>query len=145
MTVRGNDDEVKTVRRLVGALSTSTMVSLVHATSAAICPVCFCDEVTSPVELPCGHVYCTACLRHLLRSTSQPSISLLRCASETQKNNVKSCPHCKADIQKNGGCNHITCAMCRTHICWVCMKSFAEDSGMGVYAHMRNVHGGIGN
>jgi hypothetical protein len=81
-------------------LSTSTMVPLVHATSAAICPVCFCDEVTSPVELPCGHVYCTACLQHLLRSISQPSImiSLLRCAAETQANTSENAIPCRKEV-----------------------------------------------
>ena len=59
-------------------------------------------------------------------------------------NNVKACPKCKSDIEKNGGCNHITCARCRTHICWVCMEMFSDDDGSGgVYAHMRREHGGI--
>lgn len=63
-----------------------------------------------------------------------------------EANGIKACPGCNADIQKNGGCNHIRCARCKTHICWFCMKSFGDGSSdRGIYDHMRSAHGGIGN
>lgn len=59
------------------------------------------------------------------------------------ENNVKACPRCKTDIMKDGGCNHMTCSRCKTHICWVCMKTFDDaDSSRGVYTHMAKEHGG---
>jgi len=51
---------------------------------------------------------------------------------------VKSCPNCKADIEKNDGCNHMTCK-CGAHLCWHCMKEFAADT---IYQHMRAECGG---
>ncbi|KDQ20330.1 hypothetical protein BOTBODRAFT_170315 [Botryobasidium botryosum FD-172 SS1] len=57
-------------------------------------------------------------------------------------NDVKSCPNCSTDIEKESGCNHMTCIRCKTHICWVCMSTF--PGGDGIYAHMRAAHGGIG-
>ncbi|KAK0195145.1 hypothetical protein F5146DRAFT_1132557 [Armillaria mellea] len=57
---------------------------------------------------------------------------------------AKECPSCKTVIEKSGGCNHMTCARCRIHICWVCMKTFKEDDQSGgVYSHLRKVHGDI--
>ncbi|KAK0225636.1 hypothetical protein IW262DRAFT_1446605 [Armillaria fumosa] len=57
---------------------------------------------------------------------------------------AKECPSCKAVIEKSGGCNHMTCAQCRTHICWVCMETFKDDDQSGgVYSHLRKVHGSI--
>jgi hypothetical protein len=34
-----------------------------------------------------------------------------------QELNIKDCPNCGTPIEKNGGCNHITCGGCRSHIC----------------------------
>ena len=53
---------------------------------------------------------------------------------------VKKCPQCKILIEKNGGCNHMTCPKCSAHICWRCMGVFPAD---GIYHHMELVHGGI--
>lgn len=56
---------------------------------------------------------------------------------------VKNCPECRIPIERAEGCNHVTCTRCRTHICWVCLRTF--PGGDGIYSHMRIEHGGIGN
>merc|ERR1712226_1302633 len=33
---------------------------------------------------------------------------------------ARHCPHCNAPIEKNEGCNKITCWRCNTHFCWLC-------------------------
>lgn len=60
----------------------------------------------------------------------------------TSNNDVKSCPGCKAPIERSEGCNHMTCTRCQTHICWECLATFPR--GQGIYDHMRVQHGGIG-
>lgn len=34
----------------------------------------------------------------------------------------KQCPKCHANIQKNGGCNFMSCPTCRQSFCWECLK-----------------------
>lgn len=54
--------------------------------------------------------------------------------------NVKRCPSCRTFIEKNGGCNHMTCLQCKAHICWKCMQIFPQGQ---IYVHMGEAHGGI--
>jgi hypothetical protein len=44
---------------------------------------------------------------------------------------TKPCPFCNAKIEKNGGCNHMTCSKCRHEFCWLCLQPYAPN-------HFRN-------
>ncbi|RDB20509.1 ATP-dependent RNA helicase DEAH11, chloroplastic [Hypsizygus marmoreus] len=57
------------------------------------------------------------------------------------KNGIKRCPACQVWIEKKDGCNHITCAKCNAHSCWICMKTF--DTGELTYNHLTTEHGGF--
>lgn len=52
----------------------------------------------------------------------------------------KSCPRCKSKTFKDGGCNHITCKICKAHWCWICGWLHVEGNHEGVYDHIRNAH-----
>jgi ariadne-1 len=40
--------------------------------------------------------------------------------------NTKSCPKCASRIEKNQGCNHITCQRCKHEFCWICSGDWAS-------------------
>ncbi|KAI0798696.1 hypothetical protein BC629DRAFT_1734156 [Irpex lacteus] len=42
------------------------------------------------------------------------------------KTNTKECSKCQSTIEKNGGCNHMTCKKCKYEFCWVCMGPWSE-------------------
>ena len=58
-----------------------------------------------------------------------------------QKMGIKKCQKCKTPIQKDGGCNHVTCLKCHSHICWKCEKVFPNSPEC--YNHLAKVCGGI--
>ncbi|KAI0036177.1 hypothetical protein K488DRAFT_41719 [Vararia minispora EC-137] len=58
---------------------------------------------------------------------------------QQQGGNVKKCPRCSRILEKNGGCNHMSCA-CGAHVCWRCLGVFPREE---IYGHMNTAHGGI--
>ncbi|XP_076582550.1 E3 ubiquitin-protein ligase RNF14-like [Chaetodon auriga] len=43
--------------------------------------------------------------------------------------NCKNCPHCFSRIQKDRGCNIMTCSRCKQRFCWVCLARLSVGSG----------------
>ncbi|CCH43927.1 putative E3 ubiquitin-protein ligase ARI5 [Wickerhamomyces ciferrii] len=40
--------------------------------------------------------------------------------------NTQQCPKCDSSIEKNGGCNHMTCKKCRYEFCWICSQDWTS-------------------
>ncbi|CAJ1959325.1 unnamed protein product [Cylindrotheca closterium] len=52
------------------------------------------------------------------------------------KANTKACPQCEVLIEKNDGCNHMTCVnpSCRYEFCWICLRDWKlHGSATGGY------------
>ena len=43
-----------------------------------------------------------------------------------QTSMTKPCPKCSHPIEKNGGCNSMTCRWCLVNFCWKCGQEFGE-------------------
>jgi hypothetical protein len=50
--------------------------------------------------------------------------------------NTKECPSCHTHIQRNDGCNHMTCTICHTHFCWLCNQTYTVDQINKHYINM---------
>ncbi|VDC04085.1 unnamed protein product [Peniophora sp. CBMAI 1063] len=79
------------------------------------------------------HQFCFGCPieadhRPLLCAVSKLWLQKCRDDSETAnwiKSNTKECSKCQSTIEKNGGCNHMTCKKCKHEFCWVCMGDWS--------------------
>ncbi|KAI9899838.1 hypothetical protein N3K66_004100 [Trichothecium roseum] len=139
-----------------GALSAS-FVSYVrrHPKQFRFCPTPDCDQIyrVSSTELgqpptstcmKCLSSTCTACHTSHVGSGcagDKGHASSILDAKTKEQLGIKDCPECDSPIHKYDGCNHVTCATCNIHICWVCRKTFKESSLC--YTHMRALHGTI--
>ena len=97
-----------------------------------ICPSCF--TVGCPrckVEFHYGET----CESYASRIEREGVVGL-RSWMESKK--AKQCPSCKCLVEKDDGCNNMTCS-CGVHFCWVCLH--VESSHEMVYGHLRKEHG----
>eukprot|EP00854_Cymbomonas_tetramitiformis_P009463 gene9463-11214_t len=60
---------------------------------------------------------------------------LQKCQDDTEtfkwlSANTQTCPNakCSSTIEKNGGCNHMTCKKCKHHFCWVCLGDWSSHN-----------------
>ncbi|OCL11781.1 hypothetical protein AOQ84DRAFT_335379 [Glonium stellatum] len=51
---------------------------------------------------------------------------------------TKKCPGCKWDIEKNYGCDHMTCTRCRHEFCWVCLAPYRPIREHGNHMHRQD-------
>eukprot|EP00761_Pharyngomonas_kirbyi_P012973 gb/GECH01013000.1/.p1 GENE.gb/GECH01013000.1/~~gb/GECH01013000.1/.p1 ORF type:complete len:601 (+),score=131.01 gb/GECH01013000.1/:1-1803(+) len=89
------------------------------------------------IVCPCKHKFCFQCLKepHLPATCEMLKKWLKKCQDDSEtfnwlNANTKDCPKCGKAIEKNGGCNHMTCS-CGHHFCWLCLGGFDHKT----YSH----------
>ncbi|PGH23205.1 hypothetical protein AJ80_02735 [Polytolypa hystricis UAMH7299] len=127
-----------------------------HPQSFHYCPTPNCGYIYRPTTPDSPHVHnCSNCHQAVCTSCHGQHNRMLTCAEYKNymsdgdavferyklESDVKECPMCAAPIEKNGGCNHITCSSCAMHLCWVCLELFSDPESC--YHHIRAKHEGL--
>jgi ariadne-1 len=91
------------------------------------------DKVVPTVVCDCKHRFCFGCILadHQPAPCELVKKWLKKCADDSEtanwiSANTKECPKCNSTIEKNGGCNHMTCRKCKHEFCWMCMGLWSE-------------------
>ncbi|MCJ1258768.1 hypothetical protein MMC24_006601 [Lignoscripta atroalba] len=90
-------------------------------------------RIVPTVACSCRHRFCFGCTMN----DHQPAPCSLvkrwskKCEDDSEtanwiSANTKECPKCVSTIEKNGGCNHMTCRKCKHEFCWMCMGLWSE-------------------
>ncbi|EQC29544.1 hypothetical protein SDRG_12793 [Saprolegnia diclina VS20] len=110
------------------------------------CPAPGCPNAISGsggdlfVDCACGCKFCLRCGEeaHPVVTCDQLRIWKEKCANESETANwmlvnTKKCPNtkCSVRIEKNQGCNHMSCKTCRHEFCWICMESWQSHFSGG--------------
>ncbi|CAK70958.1 unnamed protein product (macronuclear) [Paramecium tetraurelia] len=45
---------------------------------------------------------------------------------DSRQEKIQRCPKCKIIVQKEGGCNHMTCKRCQYQFCWICRRQYTS-------------------
>ena len=91
----------------------------------------FPDMLSIDIKCFCGYIFCFKCGKE----SHKPTLCDLRKSwdfknsSESEdvlwiQANTKPCPACKKYIEKNEGCNHMTCSQCKHEFCWICFADW---------------------
>ncbi|KAK4548833.1 hypothetical protein LTR36_008606 [Oleoguttula mirabilis] len=90
-------------------------------------------KIVPTVQCECKHSFCFGCTQadHQPCPCSLVKRWMKKCEDDSEtanwiSANTKECPKCHSTIEKNGGCNHMTCRKCRNEFCWMCMGMWSE-------------------
>jgi ariadne-1 len=91
------------------------------------------DVIVPSVTCSCGNQFCFGCSLpdHAPCVCFLVKLWLKKCADDSETSNwisahTKECSKCHASIEKNGGCNHMTCKTCKFEFCWICLGPWSE-------------------
>ena len=87
--------------------------------------IAHCEKCTTSFCLKCGEE------PHAPVSCKDLAAWQEKCRNESETANwilanTKPCPKCSSRIEKNQGCNHMTCSGCKYEFCWICMGDWSQ-------------------
>ena len=94
------------------------------------CPIADCGQFvrkqgrSNRVGCECGFAICFKCGNQWHGGHCADQIDR-QYKAWAKEQNVQRCPKCSIPIQKDEGCNHMTCRMCYYQWCWVCGMKYS--------------------
>lgn len=87
--------------------------------------VATCDSCRTQFCLKCGEEPHAPLTCRILMEWKE------KCEDESETanwvlSNTKPCPKCRSRIEKNQGCNHMTCQQCKHEFCWICSGDWGD-------------------
>ena len=78
LTIQSEDqNDIKKVKRVLAKLESSPASMAVHGVGVeTLCSICT-SSVAEPIKLPCGHIYCRNCMRHILQNSTGTNYPLM--------------------------------------------------------------------
>lgn len=78
------------------------------------CPVCSCKQ-------------CFLCGSNWHPDQSCDQIQDKEYTAWATVHEVQLCPQCRRPVEKNAGCNHMTCICCHYEFCWLCRQHYTSN------------------
>ncbi|KAF2309950.1 hypothetical protein P3X46_020930 [Hevea brasiliensis] len=96
------------------------------------CAIEFFDgDKSFDVSCLCFTSFCWNCDEESHRPVDCETVKKWISKNQSESENVnyiltycKPCPNCRRPIEKNDGCMHMTCRVCRHSFCWLCLASY---------------------
>lgn len=92
------------------------------------------------VDCHCGMTFCFSCGHEAhdpapcevvqdWNKRSSTDASIFQWIAENKGKEIKHCTKCRTLIEKNQGCQHMTCRGCRHEFCWLCFQDWRGHDG----------------
>jgi ariadne-1 len=116
------------------------------------CSCCVrCDSASNKeIDCVCGHTFCFKCHKEGHRPCPCDMVDIWDKKNTSESENIKwitantkPCPNCKKHIEKNQGCDHMTCRKqaggCGYEFCWVCMGDWKNHKGCNKFDYDKQI------
>ncbi|CAF3679555.1 unnamed protein product [Adineta steineri] len=107
----------KDCNHIINATSLTSSYNYAQLITCNNCQTIFCFQCTQPWHDPIKCILLIEWNKKLIGDT----LNVL-----WLKTNTQACPKCKVHIEKNGGCNHMSCKHCQYEFCWLCFNDWSK-------------------
>lgn len=103
-----------------------------HEGSLLELPIMFCGACR---KMTCAQHQCPWHVNMTCEEYDELNQNAARATDAYIVRHTKPCPQCQHAIEKNGGCDHMTCSQCRHEFCFRCLAPFEPIRDHGNHYH----------